>query len=153
MQLIQANIWEYADKLDYVCITTNSIVKQNGELVMGAGNALQAKQRVPTLPLDFGDQIKSKNLQGKFYGLLLSHEKYLAFQTKLHYQDESPLDVVSKSVAALERLANKYPDKTFGLPFPGISNGRLSAKVVYPMLLKLPDNVYVYHLDKLDLGV
>lgn len=153
MQLIQANIWEYADKLDYVCITTNSVIKQNGELVMGAGNALQAKQRVPTLPLDFGNQIKSKNLQGKFYGLLLSHEKYLAFQTKLHYQDESPLDVVSKSVSALERLANKYPDKTFGLPFPAISNGKRTVAEILPMLETLPNNVYVYHLDKLNLGV
>ena len=151
MQLVQANIWEYADKLDYVCITTNSIVKQNGELVMGAGIALKAKQRVPTLPLDFGNQIKSKNLQGKFYGLLLSHEKYLAFQTKLHYQDESPLDVVQQSCNLLNRLAKKYPDKSFGLPYPGISNGRLDPKVVYPFLKDLPDNVFVYHINKLEL--
>lgn len=150
MQLVQDDIWSYADKLDYICITTNSIVKTNGCLVMGAGIAKTAMERNKELPKDFGDQILAKNLAGKFYGLLASG-KYLAFQTKLHYKDESPLDVVQQSCNLLNRLAKKYPDKSFGLPYPGINNGRLDPKVVYPFLKDLPDNVFVYHINKLEL--
>lgn len=154
MQLVQSNIWDYANNLNFICITTNSILNKEGELVMGKGNAKQAKNFAPNLPKDFGDQIKAMGLNGKFYGLLVSQDKkFIAFQTKLHWLDNSPIDVVEKSCDKLSRLAKKYPDQTFGLPFPGIQNGRLRPKDVYPFLAKLPDNVYVYHLDKLDLGV
>ena len=152
MQLVQANIWHYAEQLDFVCITTNSIVKNNGELVMGAGNALQAKQRVPSLPLEFGKQVSDKNLSGQFYGLLVC-DKYIAFQTKLHFANESPLEVVQRSVDSLRRLALKYPDKSFGLPFPAINHGKRTVAEILPFLETLPDNVYVYHLDKLNLEV
>lgn len=154
MQLVQSNIWDYASKLSFICITTNSILNKNGELVMGKGNAQQAKVLAPNLPKDFGDQIKAKGLDGKYYGLLVSeNKKFIAFQTKLHWRDNSPIEVVEESCDKLNRLARRYPDETFGLPFPGINNGRLHPKDVYPFLQKLPDNVYVYHLDKLDLGV
>lgn len=150
MQLVQDDIWSYADKLDFICVTTNSIVKTNGCLVMGAGIAKTAMERNPDLPKEFGKQILDKGLAGQFYGLL-AVGKYIAFQTKLHYKDSSPLDVVQRSCNALQRLAKKYPEKSFGLPYPGISNGRLDPKVVYPFLKDLPDNVFVYHINKLEL--
>jgi hypothetical protein len=152
MQLIQDDIWDYVNKLDYVCITTNSIVKRDGSLVMGAGIALAAVHHNPQLPKEFGDQILAKNLAGKFYGLLVSQDKkYIAFQTKLHYRDNSPIEVVEKSCEMLGRLAKRYPEQSFGLPYPGISNGKLNPKDVYPFLINLPDNVHVYHINKLDL--
>lgn len=150
MLLKQGNIWTDFDKLDYACTTTNSVVKRNGELVMGAGHALQAKQRFPGLALDLGKQIQAKGASLGFYGLLLS-DKILAFQTKIHFNDNSPIEVVQRSTDMLRRLALKYPEKTFGLPFPGISNGKLNPKDVYPILKQLPDNVTVYHLVNLEL--
>lgn len=57
MQLVKGNVFEQLD-LDYVCITTNSILNKNGELVMGAGVALEAKQRFPELPKVYGSKIK-----------------------------------------------------------------------------------------------
>ena len=54
MLLKQGNIWEDFDNLDYVCITTNSVVKRNGTLTMGAGIALDADlMRNPDLTLWF----------------------------------------------------------------------------------------------------
>lgn len=152
MLLKQRNIWNDHDQLDYICITTNSVVKNNGDLVMGAGNADQARQRIPNIAKLFGDLIIQKGKHMGEYNLV-AVGKYIAFQTKIHYSNPSPLEVVQKSCDILNKLARKYPNKTFGLPFPGILNGRLSPKIVYPMLLKLPDNVHVYHLGKLDLGV
>jgi len=44
---------------DAICITTNNVVKQNGELVMGKGVALQAKQLWPWLPKRAANAISS----------------------------------------------------------------------------------------------
>ena len=150
MQLVQANIWDYAHNLDYLCITTNSILDKNKHLVMGKGIALQARNHLPDLAKDFGQQISERNLNGGVYGLLVSHNKYIAFQTKIHWKDVSPLDVVEKSCDMLDRLARKYPEKSFGLPYPAINNGKRTVAEIQPMLDKLPDNVYVYHLNKLN---
>ena len=151
MLLKQSNIWTDFDQLDYVCITTNAIVKANGNLVMGAGIALDADKHNPNLKVEFGRQIRERGLSNQFYGLLLAEEKYIAFQTKYHWRNDSPLELVARSIDMLRRLALKYPNCTFGLPFPGISNGKLNPKDVHPLLLQLPDNVTVYHLVNLEL--
>lgn len=151
MLLKHGNIWQDFDQLDYVCITTNAIAKANGSLVMGAGVALDADKHNSNLKVEFGRQLRERGLFNKFYGLLLAEEKYIAFQTKYHWRDNSPLELVARSTDMLRRLALKYPDRTFGLPFPGISNGKLNPKDVYPILKQLPDNVIVYHLTRLNL--
>lgn len=151
MLLKQGNIWNDFDQLDYVCITTNAVSKANGNLVMGAGVALDADKHNPKLKVEFGRQLRERGLFNKFYGLLLAEEKYIAFQTKYHWKNDSPLELVARSTDMLRRLALRYPDRTFGLPFPGVNNGKLNPKDVYPILKQLPDNVTVYHLNKLNL--
>lgn len=149
MKLIQANIWDYENQFDYICITTNAISKSNGNLVFGAGIAKQADQRHPKLKVEYGKQLRERGLFNKFYGLLLAEKKYIAFQTKYHWNSNSPLELVQRSIEMLIRLANKYPDKTFALPNKGINNGCLHPNVVLPALKQLPDNVTVFHLRNL----
>lgn len=149
MILKQGNIFDDEDSLDFVCITTNSILNKHGELIMGAGVAKAAKELHNDLPKLFGEAIKHKDKISGFYGMILVKDKYVAFQTKIHWKDRSPIDVVKKSVEMLNRTALKYNDKTFGLPFPAITNGGLSVDLVRPLLDKLPDNVIVYHLQKI----
>lgn len=149
MILKNCNIFEDEDTLDFVCITTNSILNKNGELVIGAGVAKAAKELHSDLPKLFGEGIKAKAAVGGFYGLILVKDKFIAFQTKIHWKDKSPIDVVKRSINMLERTALKYKDKTFGLPFPAITNGGLTVNTVLPMLQNLPDNVTVYHLENI----
>ena len=59
--LKKGDIFEDEHILDFVCITTNSILNKNGELVMGAGVAKRAKDLHKELPKLFGDAIKSRN--------------------------------------------------------------------------------------------
>lgn len=144
LNIIKKNIWDDFDYLDYVCITTNSIVKTNGSLVMGAGIALQASKRDKDLQQSFGSQILALNKVNKVYGLLVC-KKYLAFQTKTHYQNPSNIPLLQFSVDKLTRLAKKYPNLSFGLPYPCINNGRLTKNEVYPFIKNLPSNVTVYY--------
>ena len=148
MKLKQGNIFDDFDTLDYVGITTNSMINKNGELIMGAGVAKQAKLHNKHLPLLFGSQIKGNNCVGGYYGVLIQG-KYLAFQTKRNWRDNSDIQDVINSINILKNEAMKNGNKVFGLPFPAINNGGLSWKDVIKYLDVLPDNVVVYHLEEL----
>lgn len=145
MFIVNKDIWLDADELDYICITTNSVVKNNFDLVMGAGIAKEANNRVKGLAKDFGRQICQLEKKMGVYGLLVDKtKKYIAFQTKIHYKDGSPLHVVQKSTRLLYNLAIALPDKTFGLPYPAVNHGGRSKAEIYPIISVLPDNVIVY---------
>ena len=146
MLLKRGNIFDDYDALDFVGITTNSILNKKGELVMGAGIAKTAKGICPELPSMFGSQIKDKGVEGGFYGLLLAG-KYVAFQTKRDWRDNSDIQDVIRSINMLKRGAEKYPNSKFGLPFPAINNGGLKTSDILPHISHLPDNVTVYHLE------
>lgn len=139
------NIWDDFNVLDYICVTTNAIIKSNGNLVMGAGIAKQASFKEDQLKVIWGKQLQEKGLVNKIYGLL-AFNKYIAFQTKLDWKNPSTLEIIRYSTNKLKMLAEKYPDKTFGLPYPGVNNGGLSKQIVRPLLLDLPENVTVYYL-------
>ena len=44
------NIWDFHDKNNWVVVTTNSTIKNNGTNVMGGGIAKEAAKRYPKLP-------------------------------------------------------------------------------------------------------
>ena len=52
MKEVKGDIWK--SDCDIIAITTNGVVKKNGELVMGRGIASQAKQRYPDIPKILG---------------------------------------------------------------------------------------------------
>ena len=145
MILVKGNVFEYPN-LDYVCITTNSILNTKGELVMGAGIALEAKKRFPQLPKIYGNKIDKLGLFGKDY-YLLQHINLIAFQTKRHYEDKSPIELVKRSTQRLKFLATLFDDSIFGLPFPAVQNGGLSKDVVLPIINCLPNNVIVFEKE------
>lgn len=145
MNIVIGNIFDYTNELDFIGITTNSTLNSQRHLVMGAGNAKQAKLLCPELPQAFGKLVLEKNASLKYYGIL-KYKKYFAFQTKLHWKDKSPMWVVKKSVEDLFNIALKYPDHQFGIPFPAINHGGLKEEDVLPYLQKLPDNVTIYKL-------
>ena len=143
MKIIEDSIWNKIDDLDYICITTNSILNSKKELVMGAGIAKEAKNRYPSLPKEFGKKILEKGYEGKFYGIIV-YAKFLAFQTKIHYKDNSPLDLVKKSCEYLKIAADLNKNLIFGLPFPAVTNGGRTYEEILPIVSILPDNVYIF---------
>lgn len=145
MKLVKGNVFDHND-LDFICVTTNSILNKKGELVMGAGIALEAKNLYPELPSVFGIKVSKLGVVGGDY-YILQHENILAFQTKRHYREKSPIDLVRKSINRLKFLATVFDDKVFGLPFPAINNGGLKKEDVLPILFVLPDNVLVFELE------
>lgn len=52
------NLWNYAGKVDAICITTNGVTNTQGKAVMGRGCAKQATDRYPGIAYKLGKFIK-----------------------------------------------------------------------------------------------
>lgn len=128
---------------DVFLFTANSIVKSNGELVMGAGIAKSVRDSYKGIAKKFGSEIKK--YRGIPYGIVWV-DNIGAFQTKIHYQDKSDLGVVELATAELLRLALANPTLTFHLNYPAINHGRLTIEEIQPIIDVLPDNVLIYKI-------
>lgn len=136
-------------KYSYFFITINSIVKTNGELVMGAGIAKEFRDWLPNnvVAKEFGKKILEINGNGKELGLVFPHMFNLAgFQTKVNYKDDSSLELIKISTEQLNTYARRYPNHRFGLNFPGIGKGNLDEDDVMGIISILPDNIDVWKL-------
>lgn len=136
------NYWDAWEDADLFLFTSNGIVGVKGNLIMGAGTAYQVMQRFPGINLRFGAQLqKGKNR----YGLLIdSATKIGAFQTKLHFRNPSPLELIDFSTEKLLEWIEEIPGKTIHMPFPGIGYGKLTTDEVMPILEKLPPEVHIW---------
>lgn len=141
MKEAQGDLWNFAESPNAViCITTNGMVKKNGECVMGRGCAQEAKRRFPGLPEKLGQMIKE-------FGNVV-HElapNLISFPVKHNWWEDADLKLIELSAINLNKLARLNPAKVFYLPRPGCGNGRRDWEVeVKPLIqLLLPDNVIV----------
>ena len=134
----KGNLWMFP--ADYRIITTNGTVKKNGESVMGAGCAAEAKRKYPHLAKDLGEMVSvAGNRVWTFpnYGLI-------SFPVKHNWWERADPELISASVYSLSCMAvNSLSSATFVMPRPGCGNGKLSWDDVRPLCLSLPDNVTV----------
>lgn len=139
MQEVFGNIWN--SNARYICVTTNSIVKPNGELVMGKGIALQAKNRYPKLPAILGKHVKSK---GNIPCIVNIGTSYIvSFPTKNHFMNPSIPQLIIDSAKAL--AANLPVDATVALTRPGCGSGNLSWIDIKPMLEPILDDRFTIY--------
>jgi len=149
------DMWqEFGKPATIVLVTTNSVITRNG-LVMGKGSALEAAKRFPGIRMSLAKKLKELGFQsGTFptkiwYGVLVSKNNQIGiFQTKFDWRSPSGLDIVRFSCKMLREIALKHPDMTYHLPFPGVGNGGLPEELVLPILMTLPDNVFVWRYNK-----
>lgn len=123
--------------------TANSCIRQNNALVMGAGNAKAFKETYPNVDIEFGKRI---NHLSEFNVKFLGYGKGLlgAFQTKIDWKNNTPMNVLINSIEKLTYVANNNPYWIFHLPCPAIGRGGLEREVVFSLIETLPDNVYIY---------
>lgn len=157
MQIIEKDILDDEEILDYICFTSNSFVKNNGSLVMGAGFAKSIKDKFPNIDLEFGKLINSITdlvsihrtsydiLKRNFprYGLVFI-DNIGAFQTKYSFNNPSTVELIQFSTEKLKEFAENNPNKLIGLNYPGIGLGKLQEEQVLPIIETLPDNVLIY---------
>lgn len=125
---------------DVVVFTANRVVKRNGELVMGAGNAKSCADAYYDAPSEFGSKLRKEGF------LVLSlHDGYVgALVTKEHFKDKSDLKKVIAAIKELQTCAETDSGRTYHVPYPAIGFGGLRKVDVEPYVNLLPDNVRVY---------
>lgn len=120
--------------------TVNRVVKRNGQLVMGAGNAKACAEAYPSAPRTFAKYLhKNRATVLECDGRLLG-----ALVTKDHFKDKSDLGKVIAAITDLHDLALEYDEYTLHVPYPAIGLGGLTREQLDPYVLALPDNVLVY---------
>ena len=132
MKECQGDLWNSG--CDYTAVTTNSIIKKNGTLVMGAGVAKQAALRYPGLPRILAEHVmKNGNVP-----CLVPEYRIISFPTKHNWKDPSDLLLIIESA---RKVASLLPiDFSCGLSKPGCGNGGLQWKVVKPLIEDILDD-------------
>jgi len=128
-------------KANAICVTTNGIVKVNGELVMGAGVAKLFATKWPRLPRMLGNLIQ--NGGNHVYSIPQFSVKdpwIVSFPTKDDYLDKSSLSLIRRSAVELMELTNNQNWELVALPFPGIGMGGLNPQEVREAISPILDN-------------
>lgn len=124
---------------DAICITTNGNIKKTGKAVMGAGCALDARNKYPNIDLKLGKLIKSN---GNIVQIIMHQPKpIISFPTKNNFFETSKISLIEKSIIQLINLTNLMGWGKVVLPRPGCSNGGLEwFSQVKPLLEQKLDN-------------
>jgi hypothetical protein len=156
MQEIKNDIWKELETNSYdaVCCTTNMIVKDNGELVMGAGIAKAFASKFSQLPKIWGEaalNIKKSRLKSNIIVTKWSDNLSLvSFPTKYDFKDKSNIELIESSVIQLYVVTIALGWKKVLLPRPGCNNGGLDwEKEVKPVLTEIfDDKIVIISQDK-----
>ena len=126
-----------------LCVTTNGVVKTNGQEVMGAGTAKAFSLVYPKLPKILGQKLTCCGNQVHY---LLTHGNIhiISFPTKHHWRNSSDLVLIRNSIETLTELARLKPNCTFVLTRPGCGLGNLPWSTVKREISSiLPDNCWI----------
>ena len=145
---------DYLVESDIFIFSANATIKNNGELVMGAGLAKQVKDTYTELPLLFGKYIQSVTRSGGFYGTVipiteqLDHPLIIPFQVKYNWWEKANLELIKKSARTLDfMLLRIFNDKCIiNMNFPGIGNGGLHKPEVIGRLDSLKNSTLNYNI-------
>jgi len=127
-----------------ICITTNGIVRESGEAVMGKGCALEARKRCKGIERVLGDKIR---INGNHVFYLGSYNigpvkmvGVVSFPTKRHYKNPSSLELIKESAIELVNYTNLMEWKKVIIPRPGCGSGNLNWGVVKNLLSPILDD-------------
>lgn len=137
---IRGNIWDYHQKGEWVVITTNGSIKQNGQAVMGAGVAKQAARRFPSLPNRLGFAIR-------FFGnnvVMFTDLKIATLPVKVNWMNSANINLIVDSIQELVRRVTDLEIEKIYMVRPGCGNGQLDWETqVKPEIKPFLDNRFI----------
>ena len=144
MKHVTGDLWANHSRDNWVVITTNGFVKNNGCAVMGRGVALDCMSNFPDMPVLLGEHLrKNGNHVGTF-------EKFNLFTlpVKHVWWDKADLDLIIRSLDELVVAMNNVKAANVYLPKPGCGNGGLDWSDVEPLMDVLDDRFTLVHYAK-----
>lgn len=135
------NFWNV--KVDARCITTNGILRKNGNAIMGAGIALQARDRCKGLNYDL-EEILGKMIREHGNHVFYLGNNLFSFPTKHNWKDKSDVNLIKRSCYEIMFLANNFPNyHRILMTEPGCGNGGLLWKDVGCVIRGILDDRFV----------
>lgn len=110
---------------------------------MGAGIALQARERFPGIDLVAAQKVRAF---GNVPAVLRTEgsTSIVSLPTKEHYRDNSDIDLIARSCSALQNLADSEGWQYIAMTPPGCGHGNLRWNDVKPVIQDiLDDRFYV----------
>ncbi len=133
MREVHGNFWD--QKAEAHVITTNGIVRGDGQCVMGRGIALEAKNRFPGIAMLLGARIKEHGNKVHPLGEWARADgtvfNMLSFPVKKHWHDRASVDLITQSFAELLLETSGY--QSIVIVRPGCGNGGLLWKDILPI--------------------
>lgn len=147
------DIWDEIGVADLILVSGCAAYDKSGGISMDCGAAKEMADRFPLARKVFGDVLQHRKKRLKEYGILLSSESLNKqfpventhmglFQVSLRPNDTASPEIIKNSVRMLSFWADKWP--RIAMTMPGVGNGKLKHEDVFPLMQKLPDNVWVY---------
>lgn len=135
MKIIRGDIWKCHATGAWVGIPTNGYIKNNGNLVMGRGLALQASERFPELPAQLGAHVNANGNTVCMFPKL----GIFTFPTKHNWIEPADMNLIESSA---QQLADYFAEgynlgadlPMIALPKVGCGNGELPWKEVEPII-------------------
>lgn len=125
-------------------VTTNGVIRKNGDAVLGKGQALEAKKLFPGMEQQLGEYLRKYGNRTFYMGARQVGDhltSVVTFPTKHHYRDNSDLDLIMRSAIQLKEIAAKFRLSKVYLPSVGCGLGGLDyANQVRPILQKVLDD-------------
>ncbi len=137
---IYGNLW---DQDGPKVITTNGSVNSKGRAVMGAGVAVQAKNKYPTIDYVLGLRLQDRG--NNVHVLFVNMETIFTFPVKHHWYEKADPLLIAKSASQLLSKVNLYAGdkRKIYMPRPGCGNGGLTWDEVKPLLTPILDDRFV----------
>lgn len=116
-------------RTEVAVVTTNGVVRRNGDGVMGAGQALEAKKLFAGIEQKLGQYIRAygnRVFNMGYYSNEYNGMTVVTFPTKTHFKDNSDLNLITQSARQLKEMADKFGFTKVYLPAVGCGLGKLS---------------------------
>lgn len=144
MKEVFGNLWDF-DGIP--CILTNGTARPiDGFAIMGAGVALEAKERMPSLPKLLGANLRFLGNHVFLFppSAQSGYHSVITFPTKHNWQDrKADLALITQSTQELLTIQASMGSPRINLPRPGCGKGKLTWAEVKPIVSVLPDNIYI----------
>lgn len=143
MREATGDIWQWAViNADAACVLTNMTVA-SGKLIMGGGQAREARTMYPNLPAYWGAlyaKLSPEALSACYVYDPSELYVLVSFPTKRHPSEDSTLALIENSALALSYATDKWSWETVVLPRPGCGLGGLKWEEVRPVLEPIFDD-------------
>lgn len=163
MREMRGDLFDQIGRAEYICITTNGTVKNNGSAVLGRGCALQAKTRWNGLPEYLGSLLQVHGNLPFYLGAIDEFKFWrkgaraknwndtglISFPVKHVWNQMADIDLIKRSCAHLISMINyQQTDRVTKIenviiPRPGCGNGNLEWGYVRPAIAPLLDDRFV----------